>query len=264
LLLYDLGSGESRIVDRARLSKNGGFNMGHKGLSYANVMSTVAVFIALGGSAYAAVKLPPNSVGTKQLKAGAVTAPKVAKHSLTGAQIRSSTLGIVPTASNAHTATNALNLGGQPGSAFQSRIGGTCSGSGAVAAIAANGSVTCHVPATPVFSRVDNIASGNTDYGEASGELNGDLSGQALANAGQVTPVALTGGNLSVIANHSNVTVTMFVNGTASALTCTTGAGGSCTDTTHTVAVPAGAVIEFQVKNNSGTSIAALIGWEAT
>jgi hypothetical protein len=32
------------------------------GLSYANVMATVAVFIALGGSSYAAVNLKKNSV----------------------------------------------------------------------------------------------------------------------------------------------------------------------------------------------------------
>jgi len=35
--------------------------------SYANVMATVAVFLALGGAAYAATKLPKNSVGTKQI-----------------------------------------------------------------------------------------------------------------------------------------------------------------------------------------------------
>jgi hypothetical protein len=48
-------------------------------LSYANVMSTIAVFIVLGGGAYAAVKLPKNSVGTKQLKNGAVTKQKLAR-----------------------------------------------------------------------------------------------------------------------------------------------------------------------------------------
>jgi hypothetical protein len=47
------------------------------GLTFANVMSVVAVFIALGGGAYAALKLPKNSVGPKQLKADAVTPPKV-------------------------------------------------------------------------------------------------------------------------------------------------------------------------------------------
>lgn len=38
-------------------------------LSYANVMSTIAVFLVLGGgAAFAATQLPKNSVGTKQLK----------------------------------------------------------------------------------------------------------------------------------------------------------------------------------------------------
>lgn len=48
-------------------------------LSYANVMATVAVFLALGGGAYAAAQLPENSVGSKQIKKGAVTPKKLAK-----------------------------------------------------------------------------------------------------------------------------------------------------------------------------------------
>ena len=47
-------------------------------LSYANVMATIAVFVALGGGAYAAFKLPANSVGSRQLKNSAVTPKKVA------------------------------------------------------------------------------------------------------------------------------------------------------------------------------------------
>lgn len=41
-------------------------------LTYANVVSTIAVFIALGGGAYAAITLPANSVGPAQIRAGAV------------------------------------------------------------------------------------------------------------------------------------------------------------------------------------------------
>src|SRR5215203_5760907 len=52
-------------------------------LSYANVMATIAVFIALGGASYAAIKLPKNSVGNKQLKKNAVTSVKVRDGSLT-------------------------------------------------------------------------------------------------------------------------------------------------------------------------------------
>jgi hypothetical protein len=48
-------------------------------LSYANVMATIAVFVALGGGAYAAVALPPSSVGSRQLKNGSVTPKKVGR-----------------------------------------------------------------------------------------------------------------------------------------------------------------------------------------
>jgi len=46
-------------------------------LSYANVVSTICLFVVLGGTAYAATTLPNNSVGSAQLKANAVTSEKV-------------------------------------------------------------------------------------------------------------------------------------------------------------------------------------------
>ncbi len=59
-------------------------------LSYANVISTLCLFLLIGGgTALAAGQLAKNSVGTKQLKNGAVTPPKLsasAKATLTGAQ----------------------------------------------------------------------------------------------------------------------------------------------------------------------------------
>jgi hypothetical protein len=57
-------------------------------LSYANVMATIAVFVALGGASYAATRLPSNSVGTSQIKDRAVTLGKIgtsARRSLRGA-----------------------------------------------------------------------------------------------------------------------------------------------------------------------------------
>jgi hypothetical protein len=48
-------------------------------LTYANVAATLALFLALGGAAYAATQLPKNSVGTNQLRREAVTAAKIAK-----------------------------------------------------------------------------------------------------------------------------------------------------------------------------------------
>jgi hypothetical protein len=91
-------------------------------LTYANTMATLAVFIALGGSAYAALRVPPHSVGPRQLRSGAVTtgkvasqaitAAKVAEHSLTGAQIDLAQLGTVPDAADSELAAEALRLGG--------------------------------------------------------------------------------------------------------------------------------------------------------
>jgi hypothetical protein len=99
-----------------------------KRLTYANVMSSLAVFLVLGGAtAVAAINLGKNTVGTKQIKNNAVTTTKIKKNavttakikknavngskvkdgSLTGADINLSALGTVPSAA---TATNANNV----------------------------------------------------------------------------------------------------------------------------------------------------------
>jgi hypothetical protein len=51
-------------------------------LTYANVTASLALFIALGGSSYAALSLPRNSVGTQQLRPGAVRSADVKNRSL--------------------------------------------------------------------------------------------------------------------------------------------------------------------------------------
>ena len=51
-------------------------------LSYGNVMSSIALFLAIGGVSFAATTLPRNSVGTAQVRNGAVNGAKVADHSL--------------------------------------------------------------------------------------------------------------------------------------------------------------------------------------
>ena len=61
------------------------------------MVSLVALFIALGGVSYAAIKLPAASVGTTQLKRDAVT----------GAKVNEASLGQVPSANTANTATTA-------------------------------------------------------------------------------------------------------------------------------------------------------------
>ena len=52
-----------------------------------NVVAYVALFIALGGTSYAALKLPANSVGTRQIKNHSITPIKL-DPSKTGAVVR--------------------------------------------------------------------------------------------------------------------------------------------------------------------------------
>ena len=51
-------------------------------LTYANVISSIALFIVMGGGAYAASTIANNSVGTSQIKANAVNSAKVKNGSL--------------------------------------------------------------------------------------------------------------------------------------------------------------------------------------
>jgi hypothetical protein len=64
------------------------------------VVALIALFVAMGGTSYAAVTLGKNSVGSKQLKKNAVTTAKIKNHAVTGKKIKLSTLGTVPTAAN--------------------------------------------------------------------------------------------------------------------------------------------------------------------
>jgi hypothetical protein len=110
-------------VTRCRLRPAGGERAptgGHyRGTAPSRLLGDVPRGAEIGGSAYAAVSLPQNSVGTKQLKKravtnsklanGAVTGAKVRSGSLTGKQINSSMLRQVPSAAHADTADAATN-----------------------------------------------------------------------------------------------------------------------------------------------------------
>ncbi len=98
--------------------------------TYANVVSTLCLFLLLGGGAYAAAKLPANSIGTKQLKNNAVTAVKIKNGTISGSKINLASLGTVPDATHADTATtaaaassasNSAQLGGAPAADYRDR-----------------------------------------------------------------------------------------------------------------------------------------------
>jgi hypothetical protein len=51
-------------------------------LTFANVTPLLALFVALGGASYAAIKLPANSVGTRQLKNHSIAIRKIDRTAL--------------------------------------------------------------------------------------------------------------------------------------------------------------------------------------
>lgn len=70
-------------------------------LSFANVISVIALFVALGGASYAAVSLPKNSVGAKQIKKNGVGASEIKKNAVRAAEIKSNAVGASEIKSNA-------------------------------------------------------------------------------------------------------------------------------------------------------------------
>ena len=61
-------------------------------LTFANVMSVIADFIALGGASYAAVNLPKNSVGTKQRKGKSVGTKQLKGNAVNSNKVKDSSL----------------------------------------------------------------------------------------------------------------------------------------------------------------------------
>lgn len=97
-----------------------------KRLTYANVMSSIAVFLVIGGAtAFAAGHLGKNTVGTKQLKNNAVTTAKIKNGAVTGAKVNAASLGTVPSATNASHATAADNATNANNAKLLNGIGST-------------------------------------------------------------------------------------------------------------------------------------------
>jgi hypothetical protein len=84
--------------------------------SPAMVVAVIALVVAMAGTGYAALKLPKNSVGTKQVKKNAITTAKIKKDAVTGAKVKAgslagtdidlNSLGTVPSANTANTANS--------------------------------------------------------------------------------------------------------------------------------------------------------------
>ena len=78
--------------------------MVQKHLSYANVIASMALFIALGGSAVAAATLTRDSVGAPQIREDAVRSPEIQKDAVRSSEIRDEDIKVSDIATGAETA----------------------------------------------------------------------------------------------------------------------------------------------------------------
>src|SRR4051812_5636155 len=121
-------------------------------LSYANITATLALFIALGGGAYAATSLPRNSVGAAQLRPHAVTASKLRHGAVRSDAIRDRSVQLRDIAPSARTSrrgqTGARGPAGPAGTGLSAAInsGGQ--------AMAGNSQSQTHVPGTNEYTVV--------------------------------------------------------------------------------------------------------------
>lgn len=84
-------------------------------LTFSNAIALIALFVALGGSVYAASKL-----NGKQIKKSSVPGNRLKPDSVGGKQVNESKLGTVPSAGFAASAGDAATLGGNGPGAFVS------------------------------------------------------------------------------------------------------------------------------------------------
>jgi hypothetical protein len=105
-------------------------------LTYANVVSSLCLFFALGGTAYAVSQLPRNSVGAEQIKAGAVRSSEVKDGTLRAKDFAS---GQLPTGAKGDRGD--AGPAGSRGDAGAAGVNGT-NATGLFAVVASNATVT--------------------------------------------------------------------------------------------------------------------------
>ena len=197
--------------------------------SPAMVVACIALAVALGGTGYAAIKLPRNSVGTQQLRKDAVVASKLSSRSvgpqklqnnavtartvkdnqLTGAKIAESTLTQVPSAKNAD---NAALAGGNTVKRFVTTV---AQGGAQATVLDLNGiTITLGCPDGNVALRANNTSGEAAQvefrgFGETAGAF-----GDGFGSFAQTTNANLnndenrgTGGAQFLRANGTGVTV---------------------------------------------------------
>jgi hypothetical protein len=204
-------------------------------------IALVALFVALGGTGYAALNIANNSIGTKQLKRGAVKNPDLAANSVTGAKVKRRSLD------RSDFKANSLPSGPQ---GQQGPTGAT--GSPAFGAVLGRGEA---VPAgTSFLAPSGQLAASATENGVTSFTPNATITASDLAIALFVAPDPGTSRTFTLRVGHADT-----------ALSCTVPAGVTLCNSTGSVTIPPMSLISIG-STTTGTPGSTFVrfGWRAT
>lgn len=212
----------------------------------AHHVALLALFVALGGTSYAAIKLPKNSVGTRQIKNGAVTGAKVKAHSLLAKDFKAGQLPAGTSGPKGDTGPQ-----GPPGLSAAPAGSDLASGSGAV-----------------LSGRMKNMDNIVPDYGAASGTSTVSTTESDVSTLSPDRNLVARDLSVRVTAapDPSQRVFTLVVNGTKTGLTCTIGGPATACHASGPVSVPADSTLslEDEVPGVATPTADALFGFRLT
>lgn len=215
--------------------------------SPALAIALLALFVALGGTGYAALNLPRNSVGSKQLRKSAVRNVDIASNAVTGAKVRRRSLD------STDFKTDSLPRGPKGDQGAQGTQGSPgASGSPAFGALLGRG---VNVPAgTSFLAPSGQLAANANENNVSSFTPNATMTASDLA----VTLTVATG-------LGDTRTFTLRVGNADTALTCTVPPGNTGCTSSQSVTIPGGSLISIG-STSSGAPGATDVrfGWRAT
>lgn len=211
--------------------------------SPALAIALLALFVALGGTGYAALKLPKNSVGSKQLRKGAVKGSDLAANAVTGAKVKRGSLAA------GDFKSGSLPQGPRGAQGAQGAQGAP--GSPAVAAVLGRGNA---VGTGAWFMAPSGLSTANTNQNDVSSFTpNAEIKASDLAVTLTVAPGLA-----------DSRTFTLFVGNAPTALTCTVPGGTVTCTSTGSITIPEASLISLGATTTGAPSATDVrFGWRA-
>jgi hypothetical protein len=233
-------------------------------LTYSNVISTICLFILLGGVSWAATSLPKNSVGSPQIRNGQVRSQDVRNNSLTSADIRESTLRLPQGPRGAKGERGIQGMTGPTGPVGPTGSDGATGPSGATGPTGQAGTTGATGPAAP------GLMVGSSGGAQLPGMSYLPASGVGnyadLTTAESVAPADMVASALTVsksVATLDSRIYQLMDDGTPT-LTCIVTPPATTCESIGSIPISRGSRIAIRAVSFSGEPASVAFGWTAT